>query len=356
VTEDIQPTQSAAKSSFQAREVLILLAVLIGIQVAAFMLTAQLRRPPRIAFMSDREGNLDIYLMNFDGSNVVNLSRNESADFLPDWSQSLGAFVFLSAQDLNTVSLFRMNDDGNDSIIIIESMPILGSKPTWSPNGEWIAFQNQQDGQGELYVVNAAGTQIRNLSNHPASDQFSDWSPDGKHILFSSNRRGPRTLYQVDLDDGSIAILLDDLFTNATADWSPDGKLIAFASDRAVDVEIYVLEIESGNITQLTQSPGLDAFPIWSPDGSKLAFLSVRDGNPEIYVMQADGSQALNLTNHPARDAAQGDFSWSPDGLYILFQSDRDGDIEIYRIDADGGNMVNLSNNPAADRASIWVP
>ena len=182
MTEDIQPTQSTAKSSFQAREVLILLAVLIGIQVAAFMLTAQLRRPPRIAFMSDREGNLDIYLMNFDGSNVVNLSRNESADFLPDWSQSLGAFVFLSAQDLNAVSLFRMNDDGNDSIIIIESMPILGSKPTWSPNGRVLSYFRQipgEDGEEDrtrLYTIDLTGYNERLLVT-PIDGSDPAWSP-----------------------------------------------------------------------------------------------------------------------------------------------------------------------------------
>ncbi len=128
-----------------------------------------------------------------------------------------------------------------------------------------ITFQSNRDGNPEIYVMNADGSEQRNLTNNPGSEHLPSWSPDGKKLAFWSNRDG--------------------------------------------NPEIYVMNADGSEQKRLTNNPATDWHPSWSPDGKKIAFGSTRDGNQEIYVMNADGSEQKNLTNNPAKDYSP---SWSP--------------------------------------------
>jgi Tol biopolymer transport system component len=171
----------------------------------------------------------------------------------------------------------------------------------------------------EIYVMDANGTNQRNLTNNPDSDDwYHVWSPDGSRLAFERD----------------IVIVTRTLpFV-----WNP---------------EIYVVDADGSNQTRLTDNLAKDQYPTWSPDGSGLAFESDRDGNTEIYVMDADGSNQRNLTNNPGWDWAP---AWSPDGSGLAFESNRDGNTEIYVMDADGSNQRNLTGNPGRDSNPVWSP
>jgi Tol biopolymer transport system component len=124
-----------------------------------------------------------------------------------------------------------------------------------------IAFTSQRDGNSEIYVMNADGTDQRRLT-HAAGD---DYSPD----------------------------------------WSPDGRKIAFVSERDGNDEIYGMNADGSEQRRLTSSRAHDYPPAWSPDGRKIAFASDRDGNFDIYVMDADGSHVRNLTRSSAANGAR---------------------------------------------------
>ena len=158
------------------------------------------------------------------------------------------------------------------------------SSPAWSPDGTQIAFHSYRDGNWEIYVMAADGSQPTRLTRNDASDSSPAWSPDGTQIAFDSNR-----------DSGN---------------W-----------------EIYVMAADGSQPTRLTRNDASDSSPAWSPDGTQIAFESYRDGNWEIYVMAADGSQPTRLTRN---DAGDGSPAWSPDGTQIAFMSYRDGNWEIY--------------------------
>jgi serine/threonine protein kinase len=263
----------------------------------------------RIAFVSNRDGNYEIYAMNGDGSSQINLT-NSQAD---DWT------------------------------------------PAWSPDGSRVAFISERGGSQILYVMNADGTGQTRLTNHIGWDFDPSWSPDGDRIAFASNLR-PFDIFVMDLDGGGMNRLTGNLRSNyliyESPTWSPDGMQIAFAYiDDGWD--IYVINVDGTEAMNLTKNPAADWTPAWSPDGVRIAFSSDRDGDYDIYVMNPDGTNVTQLTNNPALDWLP---AWSPDGERIAFTSDRDGNYEIYIMNADGSEQVNLTHNRANDHRPSWSP
>jgi Tol biopolymer transport system component len=263
----------------------------------------------RIAFVSDRDGNEEIYVMNADGSGQTNLTNHPARDYVP----------------------------------------------SWSPDGALIAFASERDGNSEIYVMNADGGGQTNLTNNLAGDVAPAWSPDSALIAFESWRDGGNEIYVMNADGSGQTRLTHSPAPEMNPFWSPDGMRIAFMVMSLPDVkgEIYVMNADGSEQMNLTNDPAGDGEPSWSPDGKRIAFRSGRDGNREIYVMNADGSGQTNLTNNPADDWSP---SWSSDGRRIAFVSDRDGNWEIYVMNADSSGVTRLTDNPAKDLYPSWSP
>ena len=216
-----------------------------------------------------------------------------------------------------------------------------------------IAFTSERDGNTDIYVMNADGSGVTRLTEHPGDDWGPDWSPDGQLIAFSSTRDGDLDIYVMNADGSGVTRLTEHPGDDWGPDWSPDGQLIAFSSTRDGDLDIYVMNADGSGVTQLTNNPGRDGSPAWSPGGGQIAFSSQRDGNTDIYVMNADGSGVTQLTNHPGSDNAP---AWSPGGEQIAFNNDRDGNTDIYVMNADGSGVTQLTNNPGYDLDPAWSP
>ena len=227
------------------------------------------------------------------------------------------------------------------------------SNPAWSPDGQHIAFTSERDGDHEVYVMAADGSNPINLTQNDGFDLYPAWSPDGQHIAFMSIRDGNREVYVMAADGSNPINLTQNDGYDADPAWSPDGQHIAFTSERDGNREVYVMAADGSNPINLTQNDGYDLSPAWSPDGQHIAFMSIRDGNPEIYVMAADGSNPTRLTQNDDLDDSP---AWSPDGQRIAFMSERDGSWEIYVMAADGSNPINLTQNTVDDLSPAWSP
>jgi serine/threonine protein kinase len=261
-----------------------------------------------IAFVSDPDGNREIYVVHSDGSLALNLTRNTAAD----------------------------------------------EHPAWSPDGTWIAFASNRDGDFEIYRMTADGTEPRNLSQNPSDDWGPSWSPDGAHIAYMSWRENNNEIYVSDADGDGQRRLTSNQAEDHWPSWSPDGAHIAFMSDRDGNWEIYVMNADGSGQENLTRHWSADFYPAWSPDSRHVAFVSDRDGNEEIYVVNADGTGATNLSNHPADDWAP---SWSPDGRLIAFVSGRGGQADVYIMQADGTGQEPLIDDwPADNWDPSWSP
>lgn len=265
----------------------------------------------KIVFVSDRDGNREIYVMNADGGMQQRLTHTTAYHDVPVWSPDCRKIAFSSTRDGN-FEIYVMNADGSGQTRLTEN-PAFDWAPAWSPNGQVIAFTSEREGDGEVYVMDAGGSNQKRLTISPIS-------PAGEN----------------------------------TGSWSPSGRKIAFTSEGDGDFEIYVMNADGSGQTKLTDNSAFDGRPVWSPSGDRIAFFSGRDGNTEIYVMSADGSNQTRLTNESSGDWNP---SWSPDGRQIVFDSGRDGDAEIYLMSADDGSgLTRLTDNTAFDCCAVWQP
>ncbi len=287
----------------------------------------------RIAFMSDRDWNWEIYVMDNHGGNQRNLTNNPADDRFPSWSPDGKRIVFMSDRDghvpkggvLPNFEIYVMDADGSNQQNLTNH-PSHDISPAWSPDGKRIAFTSYRDGHvhaihgwptAEIYVMDADGGNPQHLTNDLNDDRFPSWSPDGKRIVFSSERDGhfigdfeitSSEIYVMDADGGNQQRLTENRKNDWHPSWSPDGKRIAFSSDRKgdfVNFEIYVMDINGGNLQRLTENRVDDEDPSWSSDGKRIAFASYGDNNQgDIYVMDTDGDNPQKLTNHPRSDGS----------------------------------------------------
>ena len=129
----------------------------------------------KIAFTSRRDGNWEIYTMNPDGTDLINLTNHPVADFHPSWSPDGTKIAFGSNRDGNW-EIYTMNPDGTD-LINLTNHPADDYHSSWAPDGTKIAFGSNRDGNEEIYTMNIDGTDTVRLTNHPSVDIFPAWSP-----------------------------------------------------------------------------------------------------------------------------------------------------------------------------------
>jgi TolB protein len=186
------------------------------------------------------------------------------------------------------------------------------------------------------------------------------WSPGGNKIAFNSDRDGNWEIYVMDADGSNQTRLTDDPARDENPSWSPDGAKIAFNSNRDGNSEIYIMNAYGSSQTGLTDSPARDMEPTWSPDGLKIAFTTYREIVSEVYVMDTDGSNPVNLTNNAPVDNTFGlvplpqselDLKGIP--YRIVFESYRETsgteNWEICLINPEGSGFINLTNTPEID-------
>lgn len=275
----------------------------------------------KIAFTNNRDGNVEIYVMNSDGSAQTRLTNNVAFDGDPAWSPDGTKVVFTSTRDGNE-EIYVMNANGTGQTRLTSNLAAqfnLDRSPVWSPDGAQIAFASNRDaGDFDIFVMNVDGSGQRNLTSGPSADfQDPDWSPDGRKIACSHAviQNGVRGLYGV-----------------------------------------LVMNADGSNQTRVSLPGNIDITPRWSPDGNKLVFASTRVGNLgtfQVYSMTSSGANQSRLTNNTGENSRPG---WSPDGTKLTFQSTLRFSFDVYTMNAGGGAETQLTFTLAQEAQPVWQP
>ena len=272
-----------------------------------------------------------------------------------------GKVVFVSERDGNQ-EIYVMNADGSDQTRLTDNQAI-DTQPSWSPDGSQIAFSSDREGDWDIYKMSADGSSVVQLTDDPEDDAGPTWSPDGRRIAFGTSRDGGQSIYVMDADGSNQAQVLDPSGGSFCCPaWSPDGSEIAVPV--APFLNIHIVNVESGEVRFFVH-PGRDSWPSWSPDGTQIVFSGTHangylpsvNSDYDLFVMTPDGvvtpdgTHTFDITDDPSEDR---DPSWSPDGLFVTFSSDRGGNTDVYSIGVDGTQLVRLTEHPASDASPDW--
>lgn len=228
-----------------------------------------------------------------------------------------------------------------------------------------IAFYSDMAGNPDIYVIQADGTGLTQLTDNVAFDDSPDLSPDGTRVVFLSARNDPDPqfpnfkydIYMVNIDGSGLTQLTATDEAEDHPSWSADGTRILFDADYDNDgyFEIYTMRVDGRDLIRLTEGQHNDQFGEWAPDGQTIAFASDRNGNWDIYLMGSDGSDQRALTDQANWEVFP---TWSPDGEWIAYVGlvPGSGNTDVYVMNASGSDPVQVTNDAGFDENPTFSP
>jgi TolB protein len=243
-------------------------------------------------------------------------------------------YTAFKGPDLQDYSLWGMNGDGTEAFKVEGAGQ--ASEPAFSPDGNKFAFYHWTDG---LYIWDLVNeTSMRVVDNSEAS--FPTWSPNGQRLAYA-NLYGQPQIHIVNADGSNNQALTPGLRPN----WSLKGGFIGYDSCENNKCGIFRINPDGGGKRQLTEDGGGGAAV--SPDGRKIAYWNQADGDFEVYVINADGGGKRQLTKNSGNDALP---AWSPDGKIIYYLSDQNGKgWAVMAMNADGSNQRKIVGTSAGN-------
>jgi TolB protein len=186
-----------------------------------------------IAYVRNEGGKKALHVMGIDGSGDRRLTPPTQSPIHPAWTPDSKALLYCTDDDLdpprkNAAEIYRL-DLASGKIATVLSGGV-NTYPVSSPDGRRIAFRKFLDNNSEVFVTDADGRNVRNLTDHPAFDGWPEWSPDGKRIAFASNRNSAYQIFVMNADGTGVTLVANTEGRATAPKWSPDGKTIYFTN------------------------------------------------------------------------------------------------------------------------------
>ena len=226
----------------------------------------------QIGFSSDRQNGSNLYTMDLNGGKVTAVTKNKSVGVdYPAWSPDGRQIVASMSGDCASgttckYDIFVMNADGSNAINLTNTPTASEWVPAWSPDGQKIAFSSDRDGDSEVYVMDKDGSNVVQLTNNKGYDGTPRWSPDGKKIAFETDRDGGDwDIYTMNPDGSGPTALTSNSTSDFGEAWSPDGNWLVYVSNGDGDDEIFIIDKHGQNQSRLTTNVADDKSPVWVP-------------------------------------------------------------------------------------------
>ncbi|HSJ52539.1 MAG TPA: hypothetical protein VLC52_02235 [Anaerolineae bacterium] len=322
--------------------------------------------PYRVAFERQIVGNYEIYAVNADGTDLVNVSNLTGGDVTPQYSpdgEEIAWVRFVGGAG----EIIVANADGSNQVNVTNHAKD-DRGPVWSPDGTKIAFYSlRQEERWEIYSMNADGSNVERLTDRFCQSHDPVWSPDGLKIAFVCGLRPYAEVYVMNADGSNWQRLTEDAtndyYEDAALAWSPDSTRLAYVkyyNEGHSKGNIFTVNVNTKEIVQVTSKDTASHSPAWSPDGTRIAFSTYRSeesASYDIVIANPNGDNVLNLTRAAKFDNQP---RWSSDGAKIAFISNRDSSDStiyyLYVMNADGTGQVRLTNSTANELNPNWRP
>ena len=310
--------------------------------------------PGVIAFISERAPQKDIWLVRPTGEESQ-LTRSPEEDYPGEPSPDGSSLVVVATAEIGGlhVEQLRLVSLASGETVMLSEPRGRSRNASWSPDGRWLVAESDAQGFSDVVRQEArAGAEVVRLATAKEGNFEPSVSPDGTQVAFVSSREGDPEIYVMKADGTDVRRLTAFHKEDMAPRWSPDGRWLSFVSDREGRVRVFVVKPDGSGLRAVSGSAvkGEEREPAWSPDGQKLAFVVRAEGEKaRIWVANVAGGEPVALTDGKSVDDQP---AWSPDGKYLVFPSDRTGDVELFLMRADGSGQTQLTKSKGAD----WLP
>lgn len=223
----------------------------------------------QVALISDQSGHKEVYLMDLDGHNLVQVTRDNSIALSPHFSPDNRKIAFTSYKtgyaDVWVIDLAQKKKTR------IAYFPGVNSSAAFSPDGQSLALILSRSGNPELHTMPAEGGDPVRLTRTRGTESSPTWSPDGREIIFVSDDRGAPQLYRIPANGGDPQRLKTMSTYTTEPDWSPDGKKLAYSIMESGQGQIWMMDLASGERTNLTTG-GVCESPVWTRNSRHLIY------------------------------------------------------------------------------------
>jgi TolB protein len=252
----------------------------------------------KIAFISNRDGNDEVYFMDYDGARQERFTFNAVRDYMPAFTPGGQHLAYTSYRSLVPGVYI---DDIYENKRTAVSVKGMNFAPSFSADGKKLAFSSSMDGNAEIYVADVEFNptrvgRVRRLTFNQAVDTAPSWSPNGREIVFTSDRGGTAQIYIMDAEGTNPRRISFGANHHDAPAWSPNGDKIVYVARVDNVFDLYLYHVQSGQIKKLTESNARNESPSWSPDGRHLVFTSNMRGGIQIFSIDADGQNLRPLT------------------------------------------------------------
>jgi len=264
----------------------------------------------KIAFVANLEGNWDLFIMDGDGRNLVQLTKTPVDERAPSISPDGEEIVYSTSDG----ALWVVNLATKQPF----KLPLPEGRynhPSWSPDGQEIIYTSYTLSQGgedaDIWIYSVAEKSPRQFVKQPGLQSYPRFSPKGDMLIYSSSQTitllgfeftAIEGLWKASLRDGEIKQLLLGNARDTEPAWSPDGRRVVFSSDRSGNPDLWLITSDGKELTQLTNSPAAEMYPKWSPDGLEIVYISAASGRTELSLINVNTREARKVTPFGAKN------------------------------------------------------